>query len=349
MAIAAMVAIPGTVILAAAAAGTLGFDFLSYHQAAVRVLAGERLYDPSIQQSGGFGLFYYPPPFALAVLPFGLLGSSAATWAWLGLSIAMLVTAIWVLPVGRHVRWATLLLAGLSWPVAYALKLGQVGPLLLLLFAIGWRGLDRPAILGSASAFGAIVKLQPGIILAWAVLTRRWLAVALGVGLLAIASLVATLVLGGTAAWWDFMTLLANVADPITTPHNFTPGAAAFQAGLDPEVAAAIQLASTGLVIVIVVGTALRLGPDASYLVAVVASQLLSPILWDHYAMLLLLPTAWLLERRQWWALLVPLATSVAVLFVGAPAGLYPLAFWAALLGVTVVGWRERRAEREPH
>jgi alpha-1,2-mannosyltransferase len=347
VAIVALVAIPGTVILAAAAAGTLGFDFLSYHQAAVRVLAGERLYDPSVQQSGGFGLFYYPPPFALAVLPLGLLEAGAATWAWLCLSIAMLITAIWMLPVGRTVRWTTLLLAGLSWPVAYALKLGQVGPLLLLLFAVGWRWLDRPTILGGAVSLGAIVKIQPGILLGWALLTRRWLALVVGIAILAGTSLVATLVLGGTAVWWDLLALLGNVADPITTPHNFTPGAAAYQAGFDAGVAAAIQFASTGLVIVLVVGTALALRADASYLVAVVASQLLSPILWDHYAMLLLLPTAWLLERRQWWALLVPLATSVVVLFVSAPAVLYPLAFWAALIGVTAVGWRERRAAGE--
>ena len=37
---------------------------------------------------------------------------------------------------------------------------------------------------------------------------------------------------------------------------------------------------------------------EASYLVAVVASQLLSPVLWDHYALLLLLPVAWLLAAR---------------------------------------------------
>ena len=37
------------------------------------------------------------------------------------------------------------------------------------------------------------------------------------------------------------------------------------------------------------------------------ASQLLSPVLWDHYAMLLLLPVAWLIDRGQWWAVRVPL------------------------------------------
>jgi hypothetical protein len=64
--------------------------------------------------------------------------------------------------------------------------------------------------------------------------------------------------------------------------------------------------------------------------------------------MLLLLPVAWLLERRQWWAALIPLSTSAVVLVVGAPAAIYPIAFWAGLLGVLAVGWRERRAKDQP-
>ncbi|HXI81148.1 MAG TPA: hypothetical protein VNM34_10065, partial [Verrucomicrobiae bacterium] len=104
----------------------------------------------------------------------------------------------------------------------------------------------------------------------------------------------------------------------------------------------------TVLVAAAAVAATLVLRSDASYLVAVVASQLLSPILWDHYAMLLLLPSAWLLERRKWWAALIPLSTSAVVLVVGAPSAIYPIAFWAALLGVLAVGWRERRAADEP-
>ena len=131
VAVVTFVAIPGLVVLAAVASGTLGYDFLAYHQAATRVLDGDRLYDISVQQVGGFGLFYDPPPFVLAILPFALLPADVATWLWLGLSVAMLLAAIAILPVAPMVRWTTLLLAGLSWPVAYALKLGQVGPLLL--------------------------------------------------------------------------------------------------------------------------------------------------------------------------------------------------------------------------
>ena len=179
-AIAVLALVAGAVVWSGVAAGNFGFDFLAYHQAANRVLAGEPLYDVSIQETGGFGLFYYPPPFVLAILPFAPFAGDTAAWIWLGCSVAALVAGIWLMPVSQTVRWLTLLLAGLSWPVAYALKLGQVGPLLLLLFAIGWRWLDRPASLGASAAAGAIVKIQPGIVLVWALLTRRWSAVAIG-------------------------------------------------------------------------------------------------------------------------------------------------------------------------
>jgi alpha-1,2-mannosyltransferase len=342
-AIASLLVIPGLVILAAQAAGTLGFDFLAYQQAASRVLAGERLYDPTVQQTGGFGLFYYPPPFVLAVLPFALVPAATATWLWLGASMAMLVAGVALLPVGVTVRWTTLLLAGLSWPVAYALKLGQVGPLLFLLFSIGWRWLDRPLAVGAAGALGAIVKLQPGLILVWAVLTRRFRAVLLGGAILVVAAAAATVVLGGVGVWQDYVALIRNVSDPITTPHNFTPGAAAYQAGVPAGLATAIQVLSSVLVVAAVILAALRAPADASLLVAIVASQLLSPVLWDHYAMLLLLPVAWLLERRQWWAVLIPLVTSAVTLVVSLPAVIYPVMFWISLLGVLAVGLREGR------
>jgi alpha-1,2-mannosyltransferase len=337
------VVVSGAVVAAAMTAGTFAFDFLAYHGAAARVLAGERLYDPSVQVTGGFGLFYYPPPLVLAILPFALLSASAASWAWLAMSVAMLVGAIWLMPVRSTVRWATLLLAGLSWPVAYALKLGQVGPLLLFLFAIGWRWLDRPVAVGVSGAVGAIVKLQPGLILVWALVTRRWAAVVVGAAVLLGSAIIATLVAGGPSIWPDFITLIRNLSDPVTTPHNFTPGAIAFQAGAPVALAAVLQLGSTIAVVALVAFAALRLPADASYLATVVASQLLSPVLWDHYALLLLLPTAWLLDRGCWWAVAIPLLSSVILLPAGLPGAIYPFAFWAALLAVVAVGARDGR------
>jgi hypothetical protein len=345
VAIVVLVAVVGGVIWAAVSSGTLGFDFLAYHQAAERVLAGKPLYDPTIETAGGFGLFYYPPPFAVVLLPFGLLPGSVATWLWLGLSVAMLLGTIWLMPVRPTVRWATLLLAGLSWPVAYALKLGQVGPLLLLLFVIGWRWRDRPMPLAITGALGAIIKIQPGIILAWAFVTGRWRAVAFGATIILASAIAATLVVGGPSIWPDYLVLLRHVSSPITTPHNFTPGAVAFQMGMTESAATAIQVGTSILVVAAALFAALRLPSDASYVVAVIASQLLSPVLWDHYAMLLLLPVAFLLERGHWWAVVIPLATSVLVLPFGLPPVLYPLAFVVALIGVLVVGRHPAPAE----
>lgn len=322
---------------------TFGFDFLAYYQAAERVLAGERLYDPTVEQTGGFGLFYYPPPFVLPILPLALLNGSLATWVWLAISIAAFFAAVALMPVSVTVRWTIVLLAGAMWPVAYTFKLGQVGPLLLLAFAVGWRWMDRPGRLGTAASMGALIKLQPGLILVWAALTGRWTAVLVGGAIAATAAIAATLVVG-INAWFDYVALLRNVSDPITTPHNFTPGAIAFQMGTGTATAALIQLAASIAVVGAVIIAAWRAAASASFLVGVMASQLLSPVLWDHYAMLLLLPVAWLLQRQHRWAVLVPLALSIPLVSVLPPA-VYPLSFGLLLGGVLLVGVRDRRTD----
>ena len=118
------------------------------------------------------------------------------------------------------------------------------------------------------------------------------------------------------------------------------PARSLYQALAVPTgVAATFQVVSSVAAAGLVVLAAFRATPAASYLVAVVASQLLSPVLWDHYAMLLLLPAAWLLARGHAWAVAIPLATSVVALFI-APAAIYPAAFW--------VGPDRRRRGRHP-
>jgi hypothetical protein len=238
------------------------------------------------------------------------------------------------------VRWGIVLLGGLSWPLAYSLKLGQVGPLLFLLFAAGWRWLDHQGRLGTAIALGTLVKVQPAILLVWAGLLRRWRAIGIAVLILVLAALGATLVTGLTT-WSDYVELLRRVSGPVTTPHNFTPGAIAFQLGVPEAFASLIQLMTIVAVVAVVLWTALRSPVEVSYLTAVTASQLLSPLLWDHYAMLLLLPVAWLLERRRWWAALIPLATATPIVLIGiVPAGIYPVLFGLGLIAPLLVAAR---------
>jgi hypothetical protein len=315
----------GLAAILAAAGPTLGYDFQAYLQAARRLLEGQPLYDPGVDLAGGFAVFLYPPPFALAFVPFGLLPDGLALAAWLALLGAAFLAGVALLPVRPDVRWLVLLLAGLQWPFLYAMKLGQVTPLLVLAFAAGWRWLDRPAALAGAIAAGTAIKLQPALLFAWAVVERRWRAVALGAAVLVGLAIAATIVTG-PAAWADYAALLGRVSAPVTTPHNFTPGAIAWQAGASETLATAIQWLSLLAVGLVTAFAWFRRDDETSYVVTVVASQLLSPVLWDHYAVVLLIPVALLLERRQWWAVAIPLVT-------WGPAWVYPVAFFAALLG----------------
>jgi hypothetical protein len=329
-ALASLVIFVGLILLSAGS--TLGYDYHAYANAADRLLHGQPLYDPSINVAGGFAIYLYPPPFVLLALPFALLPASIGPAVWIGAMAAAFAVGVGLLPVQRDVRWAIVLLGGLSWPLAYSLKLGQVGPLLFLLFAAGWRWLDRPGRLGTAIALGTIVKVQPAILLGWAALNRRWRAVGIALLVLVVAALGATL-LTGLATWSDYVELLRRVSAPVTTAHNFTPGAIAFQLGAPEGIAGAIQLIATVAVLAVTVWAAVRSPAEVGYLTAATASQLLSPLLWDHYAMLLLLPVAWLLERRRWWAALIPLATATPIVLLGiVPAAIYPILFGAGLV-----------------
>jgi hypothetical protein len=318
------------------AGATLGYDFHAYDGAAQRLLDGQRLYDPAIDVAGGFAIYLYPPPFALAIVPLALIGGQAAVWIWTALLVAAFLIGIAILPVSSTVRWLTLLFGGLDWPFLYSVKLGQVGPILFLLFAIGWRWLDRPNRLGASIGLGTLIKLQPAVLVGWAALTGRWRAAAVAIAVVVVGAILATAV-AGMQPWFDYPALLGRVSSPLTTPHNFTPGAIAYQAGLPLQAASALQLVAVAAALIATVVAARTAAADASFLVAVVASQLLSPLLWDHYAMLLLLPVAWLLERRQWWVVLVPAATSILVIGL-LPAVVYPLAFGACLLAPIALG-----------
>lgn len=320
----------------AAAGDTLGYDYRAYDAAVRRLLAGGAIYVPVTTYVGPSGLFLYPPTFAVALVPFvATLSPEVAVVAWTALLVVAVIAAVALLPVRREVRWLTLLLAGLMWPVSYAIKLGQVTPALLLLFAIGWRRLARDSIAGVVPAVGTLVKLQPAVLFGWLLLARRWRAFVIAFAIVVAASGVAILVVG-PQPWLDYGNLLVRVNQPVSTPHNFSPGAIALANGANAQDAVAVQAISVALVVLVAAFCAVRRPPVVGYLAAVVASQVLSPILWDHYATLLLLPVAWLLDRGAWWAALVPLALSLPLVDV-TPAAAYPIAFLVVLAMLVAV------------
>ncbi|HYK94627.1 MAG TPA: glycosyltransferase family 87 protein [Candidatus Dormibacteraeota bacterium] len=342
VALAAALLIAALFLFAAWSSGALGFDYKAYDLAVDHLFAGQTMYYPNVQETGSFGLFFYPPPFALFVIPFAVLPVDVGVVAWTGFLVFVSVLAVAAMPVAARVRWAVLLLAALSWPLVYAIKLGQVGPIILLTFALGWRWLDRPWRLGLSVAVGTVVKIQPALLIGWAMVTGRRRAAIVAVIAVAVIAAVATVV-AGPASWFQEADLLGRVSKPILTPHAFGIGRLLYEAGVPEGVALAVHVANLALVALVAAFAVWRASAAGSYLAVVVASQFLSPVLWDHYALILLLPVAWLLARGRWWAAVIPLATATPLLLLPIPGTgwIYPVVFWAALLAVTWEGVRD--------
>ena len=307
-------------LVLASAGGTLGYDYHCYEAAARALGDGQPMYDAAFSVNVGTcpGTYTYPPPFAAVLVPWLSLGGAAAG-LWCLAMAACFLAGVALLPVRRDVRWLIVIVAALDWPLLYAVKLGQVEPLLFLGFAAAWRWMDRAAVVGAAAAIGTLVKVQPALLAVWAIATGRFRAAALA-AVAAVALAAAATLVTGVGAWGAYVQLLRDLGGNLTTPHNFAPGAVAYQAGAAQEVAAAIQVASAAVAVAALLVAWRYAGHELSLQVTIVASQLISSPLRDHYAVLLLLPTAWLVQRGRTWAVVFPLAGWIALFADGGSA-----------------------------
>lgn len=335
-------------LVMASAGNTLGYDYTCYAAAARHLLDGQPIYDNAFSISIGTcpGTYTYPPTFALALVPWLIFGGAAAG-LWCVAMAACLLTGVALLPVRRDVRWLVVVLAALDWPFLYSVKLGQVEPLLFLGFAAAWRWMDRPGVVGVATAIGALMKVQPGLLGVWALATRRYRAVVVAV-VAALALAGAASLVTGLAAWVTYADLLRNLGGTLSTPHNFAPGAVARLAGASDVAATAIQLASAALAVAAALAAWRWASPEASLQVTIVVSQLLSSPLRDHYAVLLLLPVAWLVNRGRAWVAAIPLLGWLSLLADGSSLSLLgtasiPLTFFGVLALLLFEAYSERR------
>jgi alpha-1,2-mannosyltransferase len=340
-------------LVLASAGKTLGYDYTCYEGAARHLVDGKPIYDNAFSIAVGTcpGTYTYPPAFAVALVPWLLFGGAAAG-AWCVAMAACFLVGVALLPVRRDVRWLIIIVAALDWPLLYAVKLGQVEPILFLAFAAAWRWMDRPWAVGVATAVGTLVKVQPALLGVWAVATGRWRAAAVAVGVGVAAAAVATL-FTGPGAWATYADLVRGLGGQLSTAHNFAPGAVAHLAGASDSVAASVQMGSVAVAGAALLAAFLWASPAASLQVTIVVSQLLSSPLRDHYAVLLLLPVAWLVSRGRTWAAVIPLLGWIALFaFVedSTPnwpaAASIPFTFFGVLALLLWEAYRERREEK---
>lgn len=143
-----------------------------------------------------------------------------------------------------------------------------------------------PATTGIAIGLATVVKLFPGVLVLWLLLTRRCRAAAWAV--LAAAVFVAvTLPLTGLQPWLDYPTVLANLSAPKDTTDTLAP--TVWLAPFLGFTVARLLVTAAGLVILAWTVRS-RASTVVGFAIAVLVSVLIAPALYQHYLAILVLP-----------------------------------------------------------
>jgi alpha-1,2-mannosyltransferase len=269
-------------------------DFGAIRSAGVAVLHGHSPYpppDPEVLLKAR--QLVYPPLVAYLFVPFALLPYGVAAPLYFVLLLAALAGALLVLQVRD---WRCYGIVALWYPTVACLGTGAVGPLLALLLAVGWRHRARPLVAASALSIALVAKLFLWPVGLWLLATRRWRATVFTVALASVELLVpfAPLGWGGVRSYRTLLVALDGVFGPVSFSANTL--FRAFGASTALARAEVVALGVVLVVLVLVVG--LRRGSDhGAFAIALAASLLLSPIVWMHYYVLLVVPIA-IAQRR---------------------------------------------------
>ena len=350
-------ALAGGIVLLLAISNWIGrspgwaYDFHAYYDAALRLIATGTPYQAETLggpfRPGPFGLYLYSPVPALFFMPLTSLGEPAAVVVWLALRVGLLVVACALMPVPRAVRLATLGIAGLSAPVLFDLNLGNVSLIVTFFAVLVWRYLDRP--IGSI-ALAASLTMRPTMALigGWWVLRGLWRPV-LWTAAAGLAILVATLPFVGIERWLELVTVLRNVSNVTGVRANLDLGSSVLLMG-GPLWLAQVWLYAGYVVAGGAVLLSLRRDRELSFVVTVMATLFLSPLLWDHYLTNLLIPAAFLASRGRWWGLLLPLLCwspqLLAIIFPGLRGVAEFVLVYIALAGLLLPFLAPHRGER---
>jgi len=271
----------------------LDFHHELYRQADAVVHGHDAYESPDADLSDRSNLLW-PMAAVLPVVPFTALPAGVADWLATAAVIASLVAALAVLRVRDWRVYGVVLL----WPATIeGIQTANASLPLTLLVALMWRYRDRAGIAGAALGYAVAVKLFLWPLVVWQVLVgrARTALVALAV---AVASLVLLLPFISIV---DYVRLLRELGR--TFEHDaYTPFALLTDLGM-PDTAARAATLALGLGILALAWRRRSLG------LALAAALCLSPIVWRHFFVLLLVPLAlsrprfdavWLIPIGMW-------------------------------------------------
>src|SRR4051794_5630335 len=277
------------VVRAAADRGVLAFDtHHAFWPAARSVLHGGSPYGPVTHTTIEAGTaFIYPPAGALALSPLGLLPRVVADVL---MSLGAVAAMFGVLRVLGVRDWRCYAALSLWYPFYVSFQNANVSALLALGVALAWRYRERTVAAGVLVGALVAVKLFLWPLFVWLAFTRRRSA-AVSVATCAGLSLAGVVVLGGpeTQRFLD----AASAADRVARGSTFSPYNLFAAAGAGSVVAHLLTYALGAALLVALVVVSRRADGERRALVAAVGAALvLSPVVWQHYFVLLAVPLA---------------------------------------------------------
>ena len=288
---------------------SVGYDYaIATRPAAEHVWNAESPYPaPSDVLAGDQHTYYiYPPPLAFLAVPTLALDPLTASRFVAVLGLLLVIGSLLVL--GVRDPWCHL--AILAWaPTANGVQNVNVSLLLTFLVALGWRWRAHTGrgafVLGAAVA----LKLFLAPLLLWPLASRRprVTIAALTFSIVIVGATWAVLGLKGLAAYPE---LLRRVDERWSEASYSTLGVL-HAAGIGSEVGRAVAMIMGGAIVIAAVRFARRGDELSSFTLFVAAALVATPIVWQHYLLLLAVPLAisrptisiaWLLPILLWLA-----------------------------------------------
>lgn len=312
------------------------FDFRVFWEAGHRLLTGARLYPTEEALNGDTRDYYvYPPVVAFAFAPLAAIPYAVAGVLYAFASVGVVLASLRIVGVRD---WRCYAVLPFWMPVLQAVGLGTIAPFLALALAVAWRYRDRRFVGATALGLAIASKLFLWPIVFWLIATRRYRRAVETIGVSAAAIVIPWAMLGfrDLGEYPRLLRLLVHNE----MPTSFSPTALAAMLGFAPA-ARVLQL----LCVLAVFALAHRReGDRRAFSAAILAAIALSPLVWIHYYLLLIVPiglavrrlsAVWLLPVLAFWVWPDNLSSVWPVLWVS-----------LVMAGVAVLTMRPSRPER---
>jgi Glycosyltransferase family 87 len=312
---------------------SLAADFVhEYKPAAHAVLAGESPYPANLVATlqTKFG-FVYPPLTAFLAAPIALLPGILSAWAASLLMVALVAVTLLALGVSD---WRCYAIVFLWFPTLSGIETANLSIPLACAVALCWRWRRQPILGGAVAGILIASKLLLWPLVIWAAAVRRYrfAAYALAVGAAAVIVPWAAIDFRGAIGYPHLLRGLAAYEGPRS--HSLASLLVSLTGNWAEAEAIAFAVGGSVLVGAVVLGRTGR--QRASFIVAIVASLLLTSVVWVHYLTLLAVVIG-LANRRFGVAWTVPLGLWLWPFLPASAIGSNDkAAFWQTTLLLTV-------------